>query len=213
MVKHFALLFLLTFYSISFTQNEEKKVRFEFANRIELSNYLGGSNYYGGSELKIDLATMTHDLVKISASTGYFIVDSYISKDEPHMVYSYVPLYLNAAGFTKNKKWYCKLTFGIPLYINEDSKIISDDHLWPNIGEIRYQAARPDELQIREKIIRMSEVRIGWYFSKHVGVNAGVKLYNVRTSLSRSASYYFPTLGLDYRFNYKSTNQKKPSTD
>lgn len=213
MVKHITLLFLLIFYSISYTQNEEDKGRFEFANRIEISNYLGGSNYYGGSELKIDLVTFADEFLKVSTSTGFFIVDSYRDNYKPHMIYTYIPLYLNVAGFSKSRKWYGKFTMGLPLYLNEDSKIITDDHLWPNIGEISYQAARPEELQIREKIKHISELRIGWYFSKHVGVNIGAKSYVVKTSLYRSAIYYFPSLGFDYRFNYKSSKQKKQTTD
>jgi hypothetical protein len=208
MIKQFLLFYLLSISCVCVAQTDLKANRFEFANKFELSTYLDLQYLrYGGNELKIDLITLQDEGLQLSISSGFFLVDSR-EESNYHMLFSYVPIYLNAAGFSKNKKWYAKINIGVPLYSNNATSIITDDHLWPTIGEVSGELLENPNPQLREKIKYMNEIRCGWYFSKHFGVNLGVKSYNVKTSLYRAKRYFFPTLGLTFRFNYKPSTKK-----
>ncbi len=207
------MIFSLLIYLSALNQEQKNNLRFTFLNKLEISMYStlpysndGNFNLYEGNELKFDPISVTCNRHKLFVSTGIFFADKFKNKSEPEMLYFYFPLYLNYSIFSKNQKWFGTLTYGMPLYLNEDSKIINYS-LWEN-----YRNVTNDNYNLfprRLKVNSISEIRGGYYFSNHFGVNLGVKLYNVKTTKldeneqftkTQNKPFFFFTIGFEYRF-------------
>ena len=203
-MKNLLIALSIVFFNHVFSQDSLSWKRWNFLNKYELSTYFfsfGDKNYdqfpfWEGSEASIDLISFRSRRHEVTIASGLFFVDRKPEeKINPHMQYFYFPINLSYTLYSKNLKYYGKLILGTTLLSIEDSRYTERDKFWINYEEAT--AATP--YRSRMKIYGIYQLKFGYNFTRHFGINAGGMSYMYSTINSKMNLLGRFSFGLEYR--------------